>query len=215
MRDFRIGPNGRTIATPVVARITGRNLSRVRTVSFGSQQVTVGPSSIKSDTRIEVDVPPFCLTGASATVAILVDDGINAPVSFANGWAYFATGPIDASIPGVGSRVFIVGPCEQMSMVVTTWQSGTVVGFLDRNGCEFNNPGAASCVRINWSFQQSRGAFGIFPDVNVGVLTWTHDCNFCLGTGQFSGFFLANVTNTNAGSGSRLGRCIFTTADCN
>lgn len=202
-RDIRL-VNGFTTASPVTARIIGRNLNRVVSLNFGSQQVPIGPSNINSaGTRIEASVPSFCLTGANASVAVSVDDGINAPASFANGWIYTATGPLQVFLAGFqGAIVFVAGPCEHLNMGVTTWNVPSIGdGFLDGStNCSFSNPLAASCARIiNVTFVERFGLSTIFPNANFGVISWTTTCAHCTaGSGTVTGTFQADATNTNS-----------------
>ncbi len=202
MQDIRV-VGGLTVASPVTARIIGRNLGRVQSVTFGSSPALVGPSNInRNGTRIEVSVPAFCVTGTQASVPVIVDDGINAPVSFANGWIYTATGPIQIFIRGVptNSVVFVVGPCERLNIGATTWNvPGVGDGFLDNSqNCSFIN---VSCARIvNVSFSEKTGLTTVFPNANFGLLTWGTSCASCTGaTGTVSGTFLVDSTNTTSG----------------
>ncbi|PYT07206.1 MAG: hypothetical protein DMF60_07580 [Acidobacteria bacterium] len=202
MQDFRV-VGGLTAASPVTARISGRNLGRVMTVTFvGASPQAIGPSNINSDgTRIELSVPAFCVSGAQASVSVLVDDGVNAPVSFANGWIYRTTGPIQIFIPGhlLSEIVYVVGQCEHLNVGVTTWTVPSIgEGFVDTQGCAFNNSVNAGCARISWNFGEKGGLSILFPNANFGLLSWTTSCANCTAAG--AGFFLVDATNTNSNS---------------
>jgi len=201
MQNIRVR-GGLTAALPVTAQILGRNLSRVRSVTFGSQRVPVGPSDIKGGTEIDVGVPAFCLTAASASVSVIADDQINTPVSFANGWIFTATGPIQVFVPNVplGGVAFLVGPCEN---VVINIPSGST-SFVD---CTFQGVG---CVQILSPLLAQHGVVStLFPNANIAVLTWNPDCSACSPKGStFNGFFLATATNDK--SGSQVSLCLAT-----
>ena len=203
MQNIRL-VNGLTAASPVTARIKGSNFGRVSSLSFGTAQMAIGPSNITSNgTRIEVSVPSFCVTGAQSSVTVQVYDGVNPQVSFANGWIYTTTGPIQVFIPGytgfgVNAVVYVVGQCEHLNVGVTSWTVPSIgEGFLDTQGCDFNNPLNASCARILWTFSEKMGLSTVFPNANFGLFTWTTSCANC-GGGGGSGYFLLDATNTNS-----------------
>ncbi len=191
---------GFTAASPVTARIVGRNLSRVRIVTFvGASPVAIGPSNIKSNgTKIEVGVPAFCVTGAggSNSVAVNVDDGVNPVVSFANGWIYVATGPIQVFLPNVplGAVAFLTGPCEDVGVNLGLFQGGFAA-----TDCNFQVP---SCVKISFPTVTQHGIeSAVFPSANIALFRWTSDCSACLQHGTLHASFPATATNSKSGSG--------------
>jgi len=202
MQNIRI-VGGFTAASPVSARITGRNLGRVGTVTFvGAAPVAIGPSNINSaGTQIDVGVPAFCITGAGGvnTVAVTVDDGVNPLVSFANGWIYTATGPIQIFLPNVitPAIAFLVGPCEDVTVNYTP-----SLGNRAWTNCNFV---AASCITIDPVVVQHGVESILFPNANIAVFRPQSGCSGC-GTGTVTGAFPATAINSK--SGSQVSLCV-------
>lgn len=202
MQNIRT-PGAYTAASPVYARISGRNFDRVRSVTFvGAAPTSIGPSSInRAGTIIEVGVPAFCLSGASNSVAVTVDDGVNPIVSFANGWSYSATGPLQIFLPNVplGAIAFLTGPCEDIGVSYSLYPDGGAA--VD---CSFQ---VESCVGVSHVNVTQHGIEStVFPNANISLLTWRADCSSCFGTHPFHYAFPATATNTR--SGNPLALCV-------
>jgi hypothetical protein len=205
MQNVRL-VNGVTTATPVTARIIGRNLNRVKTVTFvGAVPVTIGPSNVSSDgTRIELSVPAFCVTGSGGanTVSILVDDGVNV-VTFMNGWIYTTTGPLLVSFPNVpiGAVAYLAGPCEDVTVTTTLTSDG--YAFVD---CSFQIVG---CIKVTSPGVNQHGILSpFFPNANIAVFSWGRDCSGCT-PGTMTNYFRATATNVR--SMTQLTSCLQTT----
>jgi hypothetical protein len=175
-------------------------LGRVKTVTFvGTPPVAIGPSNINSDgTKIDVGVPAFCVTGGGGanTVAVNVDDGVNPVVSFANGWIYTATTPIQIYLPNVplGAIAFLAGTCEDISVVPSLFQPGGYAAI----DCNFQ---VASCLQITNPTVLQHGIESIvFPNANIALFRWGADCSACLVHGTHNGAFPATATNARSGS---------------
>lgn len=186
-----------TAASPVTARISGRNLGRVKVVTFvGTGPITIGPSNINSaGTRIEVGVPTFCVTGGANAVAVTVDDGVNPVVSFSNGWIYTATGPIQLFLPNVplNAVAFLAGPCEDVAVTYSLYPDGGAA--ID---CNFQ---VESCVAItNVTVTQHGLESVVFPNVNIALFKWGVNCAACTGHGTTRAAFPATGTNVRSGS---------------
>jgi hypothetical protein len=197
MQNIRL-VGGYTAASPVSARISGRNLGRVRTVTFvGTAPVLLGPSNINSaGTRIEVGVPVFCVTGGGGAnaVAVIVDDGVNPVVSFANGWVYTATGPIQLFLPNVplNAVAFLAGTCEDVAVTYSLYPDGGAA--ID---CSFQ---VESCVEITSVSVLQHGLESIvFPNVNIALFRWGASCPACTGPGTTHAAFPATGTNVRSG----------------
>ena len=191
--------NGFSAPISVTAKISGRNLSRVDSVTFvGADPIAIGPSNIKSDGEIQVGVPAICITGAggSNTVAVLVDDGVNTPVSFANGWIYMATGPVQVVLPGIpiNKIAYLVGPCEMVSVSIFTFPDGS----LQVDSCQ---SGIQACVKIPTTQTGQHGfTSAVFPNANIALFGWTTECAGCTPPGTYTGFFVAVAQNDKAPS---------------
>jgi hypothetical protein len=176
-----------TVTVPVTAVIRGNNLSFVKTVTFGNQQVTVGPADLKSSSEIDVRVPAYCISTPTQAVNVIVYDGFNAPVTFVGGWIYTPTMPIRLVGVNVGERgnfiAYAVGQCENANITIET--SVPVVGNPAQNyvftDCSYS---ADSCVAVfNIPLRTSQlgnAAPGVLPNANIGATTYSVTCDHCL-----------------------------------
>jgi hypothetical protein len=176
-------------------------LGRVESVTFvGADPIAIGPSNIKSDGEIQVGVPANCITGAggSNTVAVQVDDGVNTPVSFANGWIYMATGPVQVVLPGIpiNKVAYLVGPCETVSVFPTTFTDGSLQVFSCASG-------VPACVKIpigGTTISQHGFTSALFPNSNIALFGWTTECQGCSPPGTYTGYFTLTAQNDKAPS---------------
>ena len=193
--------NGFSAPIPVTARIFGTNLSRVKSVTFvGAAPITIGLSNFKGSGEIDVGVPSICLAGASASVSVTLSDGVNAPVSFANGWLFTATGPVQVVLPGMplGTiAAYLVGPCETVSVSIFTFPDGS----LEVSNC---GSGIQACIKVpQFSIAQHGFTSALFPNANIALFSVTTDCTACSPSGStFQGFFQTTAQNNNAPSNS-------------
>ena len=191
--------NGFSEPIPLIARIEGRNLSRVVRVDFlgAYSPVAFGPANIKSDRVIEISIPDGCVgMNGTATVNVRVDDDINAPVQAPVGWTYQANQPIQLYAPfgvvPVNGVAYIVGPCENLSVVPDRFPDGSLHAF----SCTNLN---VSCVKIldgHYQTRQNAIPRPLFPNANIALFTWDQDCQDCSGgTGSYTGYFSVVATN--------------------
>jgi len=186
-----------SVADPVIARITGNNLGRVKQVTFvGASAIAIGPSNISTDgTTIDVGVPAICVAGQSTSVAVTVYDGVNPPVSFANGWTYTTTGPYLINLPNLpfGTIAFLTGQCEDVGVALGLLQPGSFAPL------DCNNVQIASCVSISFDGVQQHGIeSSVFPNSNIAVVRWTPRCTSCTGTHPFHYSLVFTATNTRS-----------------
>lgn len=198
-----------TTGSAVSARISGRNFDRVKSVTFvGAAPTSIGPSNIThSGTRMDVMVPAFCLIGASSSVAVAVDDGVNPVVSFANGWLYSPTDPVQLFLPNIplGAIAFMAGPCEDVNVTIGLLQPGNYAPL------DCNNLQTASCVAIGFNGPTQHGIEStVFPNANIVVVRWTESCT--CGTGTFH--YSLKFTATNVRSNVQVSPCLDFSRSC-
>lgn len=191
----KVNSNGLSVPLPVTARIFGNNLGRVESVTFvGSMPIAIGPSNIKSNREIEVGVPASCTLGG---IAVQVYDGVNAPVSFGNGWLYTATGPVSVVAPGfpLSAIAYVVGPCETVSTTYVVFTDGS----LQAGSC---TSGIPACLKLS-SFGQCPNLIPnalkqAFPNATIALYCWNYSCAACTTTS--TGYFSVTAQNNQAPS---------------
>jgi hypothetical protein len=196
--------NGISMPSSVVATITGTNLSRVQSVTFGGTQALFVVKS--KGTQISAQVPAGCAT-TSATVS--VSDNCNPAATAPVGWIYTASEPIQvltaASPPNSAvTATFLVGPCDSMSITAPGETSGGQTPTVAN--CNYN--GQYSCVVAVLSSPSFvvRPVLGI-NSATLGTIGWETDCNACL---TAVGTFDLVATNTTNPKASALTVCVST-----